>query len=67
MSKNIKLNVEIDSLSLSEVAKVFREKCGWNKKKATNKQIAKAFIENLLDRYFSPEYLDVDDLKRLLD
>ena len=67
MSKNIKLTVEIDSLSVFEVAEAFRAKCGWNKQKATNRQIAEIFIENLIDRYFHPEYLDAEELEELLE
>jgi hypothetical protein len=59
MANLIKVVVEIEGFEAKRVAECFSEKPS----KRDIKRIAQAFAQNLIDRYFSTEYLDAEELE----
>lgn len=60
----IKISVEIPIYDVLEIQKNIKE--SYNKKYSLEK-IAKAFVQNLINRYFSIEYLDPEELIELIE
>jgi hypothetical protein len=59
--KNLKIEVEISGYEANRIKEEFEFV---SHKKISVKEIAKRFANNLMDRYFSTEYLQVEDLEK---
>jgi hypothetical protein len=65
MTKNdmLEVKVRIYKGDLKDIVDEVREYGSKDLRKLTNKKIAEIFAQNLVDRYFSPSYLDFEDLE----
>jgi len=65
MTKNdmLEVKVRIHKGYLKDIVDEVREYGSKDLRKLTNKKIAEIFAQNLVDRFFSSSYLDLDDLE----